>query len=74
MLLLIGFNHLQDMENEVHEPTPELVEDLCNLYHEQERARALSLDVSNLMLSSGNRSPREWVRLDESVSENPNSL
>lgn len=71
MLLLTSFNHPKGMENEAGEPIPELVEDLCQLYQEQERTRALSLDVSNLMLSSENRSPREWVQLGDSVSGPP---
>jgi hypothetical protein len=71
MLLLIHFIHPRGMENEVHEPMSELVEDLCHLYQEQQRARDLSLDISNLMLSSGNRSPREWVQMGDLVSDKP---
>jgi hypothetical protein len=71
MLLLTSFSHPKSMENESREPMSELVEDLCQLYQEQERARALSLDVSNLMLSSGDRSPREWVQVGDSVSVTP---
>lgn len=71
MLLLIIFIHPIDVDNEAHELMPEIVDDLCHLYQEQERARVLSLEISNLMLSSGNQSPREWVQVGDSVSEKP---
>ncbi|HEY7305552.1 MAG TPA: hypothetical protein VH601_15615 [Bryobacteraceae bacterium] len=57
------------MENKAHELALELVEELCHLYQEQERTRALNLDVCDCMLSSGNRSPREWVKVGDPTSE-----
>lgn len=71
MLLLVIFDHPTSVDNEIHELMPEIVDDLCHLYQEQERTRALSLEISNLMLSSGNQSPREWVQVGDSVSEKP---
>ncbi len=71
MSLLIIFIHLIIVENEIHELMPEIVDDLCHMYQEQERTRALSLDISNLMLSSGNQPAREWVQVGDSVSEKP---
>ena len=71
MLLLVVSIHLRIVNNEMHELMPEIVDDLCQVYQEQERTRALSLEISNLMLSSGNQSPREWVQVGDSISEKP---
>lgn len=59
------------MDNEVGVPTPEMVEDLCQLYVEQERTRALNLDVCDSILSSGNRGRREWVSMGDVTSDTP---
>jgi hypothetical protein len=71
MLLLLCFYNQESMDNEVGVPTPELVEDLCHLYVEQERSRALNLDVCDSILSSDNRGRREWVQLGDVVSDKP---
>jgi len=57
------------MENEPGESTRDLADDLCHLYQEQERMKALNYDICGLMLSSGDQSPREWVKVRDSHSE-----
>jgi hypothetical protein len=53
------------MENKAGEPGNELAEDLCQLYRDMEKSKALHLEISELMLSVGDHGPREWVQVEK---------
>lgn len=54
------------MEHQLVEGMSELAETLRELYRDQERAKALNMEISEFILSCGNGSRREWVQLSDS--------
>lgn len=55
------------MENDLRDFAAEILDDLCRRDREIEKAKALHLDVCDLILSSGQRPRREWVSLPDSA-------
>ena len=58
-----AFATLIGMDDEFYSPRNDLADDLCQFYREMERTRSVHLDICELMLSSSERSRREWVQI-----------